>query len=76
VYQDRLGQLSGTHELIAACLGCGRIVQLSVPALILRYGNACPVEDIRKRIKCSECGKRTQDLRIVSKKLRGRDTRR
>lgn len=41
------------------------MVELNLSELIAAHGSGYPVADLRRRLRCSSCKQRTQDLRIV-----------
>jgi hypothetical protein len=73
VYRDKLSQLVLTHRLYAACVPCRRIVELNVEALIAAYGEAYRLDDLRKRLRCGECDRRTGDVRVARALPRDRE---
>ena len=48
--------------LRAFCQTCDRSVELDHKALADRLGRDVLVEDIRRRLKCEQCGRRSQRL--------------
>ena len=73
MYRDKLSQLVLTHRLYAACVPCQRIVELNVEALIAAHGEEYRLDDLRKRLRCGQCGQRTGDIRIARAFPRNRE---
>ena len=62
---QRLSELHGSFEVYALCPPCGRMEALPLAALIEQCGPAVTLTDIRPRLRCRECGTRSQELRVV-----------
>ncbi len=50
--------------LRAFCQACDRSVELDHQALADRQGRDVLIEDIRRRLKCEQCGRRSQRLLV------------
>ena len=48
----------------AFCLGCDRSQVLDQDALAVRFGWDMRVQDIRRRVRCSQCGQRSGRLLV------------
>ncbi len=55
---DTLGNLPRGSVLWAHCTPCGRSAELDAQALTERLGTGFRVNDLRDRLRCSQCGKR------------------
>jgi ribosomal protein L37E len=62
---ETLADLASHFELYAVCIECGRMERLDLPPMIERLGEAATVADVRARVRCRDCGRRTNDIRIV-----------
>ncbi len=60
-----LQQLVQAFRLYAVCEPCQRVKCVDLPALIEHEGGDYPIDRVRMRLKCTECGQRSQALRIV-----------
>jgi hypothetical protein len=60
-----VGDLAGRHTIWAHCVPCGRAVQLDTSRLIAVYGPRLTIAELRRRLACSRCGERRQEIRIV-----------
>jgi len=62
---ETLADLASHFELYAVCIECGRMERLDLPATMARLGKTATVADVRARVRCRACDRRTQDIRIV-----------
>jgi hypothetical protein len=60
-----MGDLIESFQLYAVCTDCERMEQVSIQKLIDTHGEELPIEQVRKRLRCRDCGMRTGDIRIV-----------
>ena len=60
-----IGDIAGRHTIWAHCTPCGRAVELESRRLIAVYGAGLTISALRRRLTCSRCGERRQDIRIV-----------
>jgi hypothetical protein len=60
-----LADIGRGHRLYGHCSACGRTKLLDVNALERRFGPYCTIDEIRKRVCCTRCKRRTQTLRLV-----------
>jgi ribosomal protein L37E len=64
-------ELANAQRLVAVCEPCGRRALLSPRALERRFGELVTLNDIRARVRCTRCGKRTKAVRVeVEDRLR------
>ena len=61
---NTLAEIPDSFRLYAVCTKCVRMELVDRQAVIENQGDLS-VADFRARVKCSECGKRTEDIRIV-----------
>ncbi len=62
---QRLTDLLVSFRVYALCVPCGRMERVDLEASIARLGQAATVSDLRERVRCHACGRRTRDVRIV-----------
>jgi len=62
---QRISELCGSFEVYALCPPCGRMEALPLAALLARFGPGVTLADIRPRLRCRDCGTRSQELRVV-----------
>jgi len=60
-----LADLSAAFRLYAVCEDCHRIAAIDLAAMMQREGHHYPIERLRMRLKCTQCRRRTQTIRIV-----------
>ena len=60
-------------ELIACCTACERYVALDHAALAARFGWDAPLDALRRRVACRQCGARTGRV-LLSHARQGRPT--
>lgn len=60
-----LEDLLESFHLYAVCVTCKRTVQLPIARLIDQVGAEVSAMEIRRRVRCSRCGERTGDIRII-----------
>ena len=60
-----LADIGRGHRLYAHCSACRRTKLLDVQTLEERFGPFFAIDDVRKRVRCSQCKHRTQTLRLV-----------
>lgn len=60
-----LGEMLKSFRLYAVCSACDRMVQLDVASLAALVGRDVTVQEVRRRVRCKQCGRRTRDIRIV-----------
>ena len=59
-----LTKIPDTFKLYAVCTDCERMEEVDRLGVIEKAGDMT-VTDFRKRVRCSACGTRTEDIRIV-----------
>jgi hypothetical protein len=59
-----LREMLNAQRLIACCDHCRRRVALDVGQLERRLGQLVTLNAIRARVRCTRCGKRTQNVRV------------
>lgn len=62
---QRLVDLREGFRVYAVCVPCGRMEPLRLDHAMARLGISATVADLRTRIRCRGCGRRTGDLRVV-----------
>ena len=60
-----LADLVARFELHAVCIHCQRMERIDLPELMLRFPATQTVEEVRERVRCRSCRRRTRDIRIV-----------
>jgi hypothetical protein len=60
-----LADIGRGHRLYGHCPRCRRTKALDVNELEKRFGPYCTIDEVRKRVRCSQCKQRTQTLRMV-----------
>lgn len=62
---ETLADLARNHAIFAFCHACDRSTRLSTDRLAAVYGSALRIDDLKRRLACSQCGERTREIRIV-----------
>jgi hypothetical protein len=62
---QRLADLQEMFRVYALCIGCGRMEAVDLAAAIARLGEQSTVAELRERIRCRNCRRRTRDVRVV-----------
>ena len=52
-------------ELYGVCIECRRMERIDIASLIANGESALRVEELRSRVRCRHCRRRTNDIRIV-----------
>ncbi len=60
-----LVDLANHFELYAVCIRCKRMVRLDTRRLIQTVGEHCSIDEVRERVRCRTCGRRTRDIRLI-----------
>ena len=60
-----LADMVHAFRLYAVCEPCHRVAQVDLSGLIERDGGDYPIDRVRMRLKCEQCGQRSQSIRIV-----------
>ena len=61
-----LADLTRGHRLYGHCAKCGRTKMLDVNKLEQRFGPFFTLDEVRARVRCTKCKRRTNELRLVS----------
>jgi hypothetical protein len=61
-----LGQVDDTYYYGASCSSCHRSKRQSLVRLRSVLGDACPLVDLRKRLKCSTCGRKQLTIMFLA----------
>jgi hypothetical protein len=61
-----LADLDRGHRLYAHCPKCKRTKVLDVAKLEQQCGPFATLDEVRKRVRCTECKRRTNELRLVA----------
>jgi hypothetical protein len=62
---QRLSDLLETFRVYALCIPCGRMEAVDLPAAIDRLGEQSTAGDLRQRVRCRSCGRRTGEIRVI-----------
>ena len=60
-----LTELASHFELYAVCGACRRMARIDVFRMLETLGPRATTEDVRLRVRCRACSRRTGDIRIV-----------
>ncbi len=60
-----LAELLNTYELFGVCTSCHRTEVLDIRRLTAAHSKDYPIAKIRQRVRCINCGRKTNDIRIV-----------
>jgi hypothetical protein len=60
-----LNDLRLSFQLYALCSACDRMEAVNIAALLKVLPADTPIATIRRRVRCSSCHNRTEDIRIV-----------
>ena len=60
-----LADLVARFELHAVCIHCQRMERIDLTELMDRFPETRTVEEVRDRVRCRGCRRRTRDIRIV-----------
>jgi len=63
-----LADLTRGHRLYGHCPKCGRTKVLDVNKLEQRFGPFFTLDEVRARVRCTKCRRRTNELRLVSER--------
>ncbi len=62
---QRLNELVEKFKVYALCVPCGRMEPVDLRAAVARLGESATVADLRRRVRCQGCRRRTRDVRVV-----------
>jgi hypothetical protein len=60
-----LGDLGTRQVVVAFCEPCDRFSTLNTRSLIARFGPRLTLDELKARLCCARCGKRSRTIRIV-----------
>jgi hypothetical protein len=63
---DTIGDLSPTNAIYACCDSCQRSAKLNLVKLRMQCGRGLRLDDLKRCVKCSRCGQRTAEIRLVN----------
>jgi hypothetical protein len=61
-----LADLGRGHRLYGHCPQCKRTKVLDVGDLERRFGPFFTLDEVRQRVRCTQCRRRTQTLRLIA----------
>ena len=61
-----LADLTRGHRIYGHCSKCRRTKVLDVNKLEKRFGPFFTLDEVRARVRCTQCKRRTNELRLVS----------
>lgn len=73
IHMQRLVDLQACFRVYALCVPCGRMEPVDLGAALAHLGDRATVADLRARVRCRTCGRRTEDVRIVYLGPEGRE---
>jgi hypothetical protein len=62
---ETLADLGDRFAVHVFCSPCGRSTALGSAHLVAVYGPSFTLDELRRRLTCSKCGKRSREIRIV-----------
>jgi hypothetical protein len=62
---QRLTDLLASFRVYAVCVPCGRMEPVALAAAAERLGPEATLADLRERVRCRGCERRTRDVRLV-----------
>jgi hypothetical protein len=62
---QRLMDLVESFRVYALCVPCGRMEPIDLDALMTHLDHTLTVDDLRARVRCRLCRRRTHDIRII-----------
>jgi hypothetical protein len=63
---DTIGDLSPTTAIYAFCDTCRRSAKVNLVKLRMQYGPGLLLDDVKRCVRCSRCGRRTAEIRLVN----------
>ena len=63
---DTIGDLAPGCSIWACCDLCGRSAKLNLVKLRMQYGPGLLLDDVKRCVTCSRCGRRTAEIRLVN----------
>jgi hypothetical protein len=62
---DTIGDLAPGAAIYAFCDPCRHSAKLNLVKLRLKYGPGLLLDDVKRCVTCSRCGRRTSEIRLV-----------
>lgn len=62
---QRLTELVERFKVYALCVPCDRMEPVDLRTAVARLGETATVADLRQRVRCQGCRRRTRDVRVV-----------
>ena len=62
---QKLTDLVDSFQIYGLCIPCGRMEALPLADIIYQEGPDITLQDLRGRLRCRCCGRRSEDLRVV-----------
>ena len=63
---DTIGDLAPGCAIYACCDSCQRSAKLNLVRLRMQYGPGLLLDDVKRCVMCSRCGRRTAEIRLVN----------
>ena len=63
---DTIGDLAPGCSIYAFCDRCQRSAQVNLVRLRMKYGPGLSLDDVKRCVTCSRCGRRTAEIRLVN----------
>jgi hypothetical protein len=63
---DTIGDLSPETAIYAFCDPCRHSATLNLVKLRMQYGPGLLLDDVKRCVTCSRCGRRTAEIRLVN----------
>jgi bacterioferritin-associated ferredoxin len=63
---DTIGDLAPRCAIYACCDSCRRSAKLNLVKLRMLYGPGLLLDDLKRCVTCSQCGRRTTEIRLVN----------
>jgi hypothetical protein len=63
---DTIGDLAPGCAIYAFCDSCRRSAKVNLLKLRMQYGADLRLDDLKRCVTCSRCGRRTAEIRLVN----------
>jgi hypothetical protein len=63
---DTIGDLAPGCSIYAFCDSCRRSAKVNLVKLRMQYGPDLSLDDVKRCVTCSRCGRRTAEIRLVN----------
>jgi hypothetical protein len=63
---DTIGELAPGRAIYAFCDLCRRSARLNLVKLRMQYGPGLLLDELKRCVTCSKCGRRTAEIRLVN----------